>query len=49
MFDLLWYQELSQQEAATLLGVSVPTVKRRWSDAKIELIDALGDNFPGWN
>jgi RNA polymerase sigma-70 factor (ECF subfamily) len=49
LFDLLWYQELSQKEAADILGVSIPTVKRRWSDAKIELIDVLGDNFPGWN
>lgn len=49
LFDLLWYQELSQKEAAALLGVSIPTVKRRWSDAKIELIDVLGDSFPGWN
>jgi RNA polymerase sigma-70 factor (ECF subfamily) len=47
VFDLLWYQELSQEEAARVLGMSVPTVKRRWRDAKIELIDVLGDNFPG--
>jgi RNA polymerase sigma-70 factor (ECF subfamily) len=47
VFDLLWYQELSQEEAAGVLGVSVPTVKRRWRDAKLELIDVLGDNFPG--
>jgi RNA polymerase sigma factor (sigma-70 family) len=49
VFDLLWYQELSQEEAAEVLGVSVPTVKRRWRDAKVELIDVLGDNFPGLN
>jgi RNA polymerase sigma-70 factor (ECF subfamily) len=47
VFDLLWYQELSQEEAAGVLGVAVPTVKRRWRDAKLELIDLLGDNFPG--
>jgi RNA polymerase sigma factor (sigma-70 family) len=47
VFDLLWYQELGQQEAADVLGVSVPTVKRRWRDAKMELLDLLGDNFPG--
>jgi RNA polymerase sigma factor (sigma-70 family) len=47
VFDLLWYQELSQEEAADVLGVSVPTVKRRWRDAKLELIDVLGDNFFG--
>lgn len=47
IFDLLWYQELSQEEAVHELGVSVPAVKRRWRDAKQELIDLLGDNFPG--
>ncbi len=35
VFDLLWYQELSQAEAANVLGVAVPTVKRRWRDAKM--------------
>jgi len=47
VFDLLWYQGLSQEEAAEVLSVAVPTVKRRWRDAKLELIDVLGDNFPG--
>jgi RNA polymerase sigma-70 factor (ECF subfamily) len=47
VFDLLWYQDLSQEEAAHELKVSVPTVKRRWRDAKLELIDVLGDHFPG--
>ena len=28
VFDLLWYQGLTQAEAAALLGVAVPTVKR---------------------
>src|SRR5262249_53408538 len=46
-FDLLWYQELNQEEVARVLGVPVPTVKRRWRDAKLELIGLLGDNFPG--
>lgn len=47
VFDLLWYQELTQEEAAAVLGVSVPTVERRWRDAKLELIEALRDSFPG--
>ena len=34
VFDLLWYQELSQAEAATLLNVSERTVKRRWAAAR---------------
>ena len=47
VFDLLWCQDLEQEEAAKLLGVSVPTVKRRWRDAKLSLIELLGDNLPG--
>jgi RNA polymerase sigma-70 factor (ECF subfamily) len=41
VFDLLWYQELPQAEAATLLNVSVPTVKRRWLAARLRLQAAL--------
>jgi RNA polymerase sigma-70 factor (ECF subfamily) len=40
--DLLWYQELSQAEAAALLGVSVPTVKLRWMKARLQVQQALG-------
>jgi RNA polymerase sigma-70 factor (ECF subfamily) len=47
VFDLIWYDELTQEETARLLGVSIPTVKRRWRDAKLALIELLGDNFPG--
>ncbi len=39
--DLLWYQGLTQQAAAKLLGVDVKTVKRRWRDIKINLADKL--------
>ena len=42
VFDLLWYQELSQAEAAALLGVAVPTVKRRWLKARLRVQQALG-------
>lgn len=44
VFELLWYQELSQAEAAALLGVSVPTVKRRWLSARLLLQQALRDH-----
>jgi RNA polymerase sigma-70 factor (ECF subfamily) len=37
VFDLLWYQQLSQEQAAALLGVSVRTVKRRWQRARLQL------------
>ena len=41
-FDLLWYQELPQAEAAALLGVAVPTVKLRWMKARLQVQQALG-------
>jgi RNA polymerase sigma-70 factor (ECF subfamily) len=40
--DLLWYQELSQEEAAELLGVDKSTVKRRWRRAREKLAHVLG-------
>lgn len=42
VFDLLWYQELPQAEAAALVGVSVPTIKRRWLSARRRLRKLLG-------
>jgi DNA-directed RNA polymerase specialized sigma24 family protein len=42
VFDLLWYQELSQAEAAALLGIAVPTVKLRWMNARLQVQHALG-------
>jgi RNA polymerase sigma-70 factor (ECF subfamily) len=41
VFDLLWYQELSQAEAAQLLGVSERTVKRRWASARLRIHQIL--------
>jgi RNA polymerase sigma-70 factor (ECF subfamily) len=46
VFDLLWYQELTQAEAANLLGVSERTVKRRWQSARLQLFRALGGALP---
>jgi RNA polymerase sigma factor (sigma-70 family) len=42
VFDLLWYQELPQAEAAVLLGIAVPTVKLRWMKARLQVQQALG-------
>jgi RNA polymerase sigma factor (sigma-70 family) len=42
VFDLLWYQGLTQAEAAALLGVAVPTVKLRWMKARLQVQQALG-------
>jgi RNA polymerase sigma-70 factor (ECF subfamily) len=41
VFELVWYQELPQAEVAQLLGVSVPTVKRRMVEARVHLMDLL--------
>jgi RNA polymerase sigma factor (sigma-70 family) len=44
VFDLLWYQEMTQAEAAALLGIAVPTVKVRWMKARLQVQQALGDS-----
>lgn len=41
VFDLLWYQGLPQAEAAALLDISVPTLKRRWLAARLKLRASL--------
>ena len=46
VFDLLWYQELSQAEAATLLNVSERTIKRRWASARLRLHEVLRGELP---
>jgi RNA polymerase sigma-70 factor (ECF subfamily) len=42
VFDLLWYQGVSQAEAAALLGIAVRTVKLRWMKARLQVQQALG-------
>lgn len=46
VFDLLWYQGLTQAEAAELLHVDVRTIKRRWLSARMILQDALQGEMP---
>jgi RNA polymerase sigma-70 factor (ECF subfamily) len=46
VFDLLWYQGLTQAEAADLLNVSERTIKRRWQTARLQLHDALKGELP---
>jgi RNA polymerase sigma-70 factor (ECF subfamily) len=41
-FDLIFYQGLTQPEAADVLGVSLRTLKRRWQEARLRLMDWLG-------
>ena len=37
VFDLLYYEGVSQDEAAAILGCSVRTIRRRWNEAKLRL------------
>jgi RNA polymerase sigma-70 factor (ECF subfamily) len=46
VFDLLWYQELSQGEAAMLLSISERTLKRRWASARLRLHELLAGTLP---
>jgi RNA polymerase sigma factor (sigma-70 family) len=46
LFDLLWYQGLTQGEAGTLLGISTRTVKRRWASARLKLFEMLDGTLP---
>ena len=45
--ELLFYQGLSQNEAAAILGISIRTVKRRWVAARLRLAESLGGRMPG--
>jgi RNA polymerase sigma-70 factor (ECF subfamily) len=45
-FDMLYYQGISQTEAAAILDVSVRTIKRRWQSARLLLHDALEGRIP---
>ena len=46
VWDLLWYQGLTQEEAGEALGVSASTVNRRWMKARLVLGRLLGGHFP---
>jgi RNA polymerase sigma-70 factor (ECF subfamily) len=47
VFNLLWYQGLSQREVASLLGVSERVARRRWRSARLKLHQLLGGRLPG--
>ncbi len=47
VFDLIWYQDLQQIDAAELLNVSARTVMRRWHRACLKLHDAMQGIMPG--
>lgn len=46
VFDLIYYQGLSQAEAAAVLGISERTIQRRWQNARLTLHDALDGRLP---
>jgi RNA polymerase sigma-70 factor (ECF subfamily) len=46
LFDLLWYQGLTQAEAAAVLSVTERTVNTRWVKARLKLHQALGGELP---
>jgi RNA polymerase sigma-70 factor (ECF subfamily) len=39
--NLLYYEGLTQEEAAKVLGISFRTLKRRWHSARLKLYEAL--------
>lgn len=45
-FELVWYQGLTQAEAAAVLGISLATFKRRWLAARLRLGDFLKGDGP---
>lgn len=40
---LIWYEDVSQPEAAEMLGISLATLKRRWQAARLALFELLKD------
>jgi RNA polymerase sigma factor (sigma-70 family) len=47
VFDLLYYEGLTQDEAAALLDLSPRTLKRRWHEAKLLLYEKLSSERTG--
>jgi len=46
VFDLIFYQGLSQEETARLLNTSERTVKRRWREARLQLHELTRGRMP---
>lgn len=44
VFNLVHYQGLPQERVASILGIALSTVKRRWQDAKLRLHDELSES-----
>lgn len=41
VFNLVWYEGLTQEEAAEAIGISLRTLKRRWQSARLLLHERL--------
>jgi RNA polymerase sigma-70 factor (ECF subfamily) len=46
VFDLLWYEGVTQVEAAEVLEVNERTVRRRWISARRQMYELLQGNHP---
>jgi RNA polymerase sigma factor (sigma-70 family) len=46
VFNLLWYNEVAQTEAATLLNLSERTLQRRWQSARLKVFHAMKGALP---
>ncbi len=47
LFDLLWYQGLTQNETSGLLGIPLRTLGRAWKAARVRLAEALLGSVSG--
>jgi RNA polymerase sigma-70 factor (ECF subfamily) len=46
LFELLYYQGLTQEQAATLLRVPLRTLRRHWQLARLRLMERFGNESP---
>jgi RNA polymerase sigma-70 factor (ECF subfamily) len=47
VFNLVWYEQMTHEQVAEVLGVTTRTVRRRWQDARYRLQKArLGEPLP---
>jgi RNA polymerase sigma-70 factor (ECF subfamily) len=42
--EQLWYNGLTQVDAAEVLGISLATLKRRWTQARLLLADSIKED-----
>ena len=46
VFNLLWVNGITQNEAAEVLGIDLRTVKRHWRSARLMIYEAMGGQSP---